>query len=64
MSPFKPQGKKFALEELRLTLVRLFQVFTFTLDASHHQPGQPLPLRMGLTISPKSGVWLRPTVRG
>lgn len=57
-------GKKFALEELALSLIRLYQAFTFELDSDHHPAGQPLGLKMGLTISPKDGVWLRTKARG
>ena len=42
----------YALQEAKITLVRLFQQYTFEL-----KPGQePLELRNTITLSPKNGV--------
>ena len=46
----------FALQEAKITLVRLFQQYTFEL-----KPGQePLELRNTITLSPKKGVIVKP----
>ena len=43
------------LQEARLALVRLFSAFAFDLE-----PGQvPLSVALGLTMSPRDGVWVR-----
>lgn len=52
-----PTGSRFAVEELQLALVRLYQKFTFKLDPKHHD--KELPLRVGITLSPAGGVWVR-----
>lgn len=45
-----------ALQEAKITLVRLFQQYTFEL-----KPGQePLELRNTITLSPKKGVIVKP----
>ena len=52
-------GSRFALEEARVTLVRLAQRFTFTLS-----PGQvPLALKAPLTLGPAKGVFVTPVAR-
>jgi len=44
------------MQEAKITLVRLFQQYTFEL-----KPGQePLALRNTITLSPKNGVIVRP----
>ncbi|CAL5225498.1 g8326 [Coccomyxa viridis] len=49
-------GEKFAMAEAKITLVRLFQQYTFEL-----KPGQePLELRNTITLSPKKGVIVKP----
>jgi cytochrome P450 len=47
-------GKDFALMEAQLTLNRLMSRFDFELV-----PGHSLDLKLGATIRPKNGVWLR-----
>lgn len=48
-------GMRFAREEALITLVRMYQQYTFELE-----PGQvPLELRSTITISPKGGVQCR-----
>ncbi|EFN55959.1 hypothetical protein CHLNCDRAFT_57715 [Chlorella variabilis] len=48
-------GYRFALQELQIVLIRIYQRFTFRLAA---EQVQPLPLRAGLTLSPKDGLWV------
>lgn len=44
-----------AVQEIKVTLVRLFSRLTFDLE-----PGQePLPMAYGITMSPKHGIWVR-----
>lgn len=48
-------GWKFALQEAKIALVRLYQRYTFELT-----PGQiPLKVQQNLTLSPKGGVYVR-----
>ncbi|EIE26674.1 cytochrome P450 [Coccomyxa subellipsoidea C-169] len=48
-------GARFALMEAKVTLVRMYQRFTFELE-----PGQvPLKIRNNITISPENGVLVR-----
>ncbi|MEW5303741.1 MAG: hypothetical protein WDW36_006401 [Sanguina aurantia] len=52
-------GVRFAKQEAKLALVRLYQQFTFTLD-----PGQvPLAVINGITMSPRDGVFVKAAVR-
>ncbi len=51
-----PYNDLVALQEAKITLVRLFQQYTFEL-----KPGQePLELRNTITLSPKKGVIVKP----
>jgi cytochrome P450 len=48
-------GWKFALQEAKIALIRLYQNQTYEL-----LPGQvPLPLQQNLTLAPKNGVRVR-----
>ncbi|DBA91062.1 TPA: hypothetical protein ACH3X2_004165 [Trebouxia sp. C0005] len=55
--PRKCIGYKFATMEGVLTLVRLYQRFTFTLNDQKHG-GKPLEHESLITLMPKGGVWL------
>ena len=51
-----PYNDHAALQEAKITLLRLFQQYTFEL-----KPGQePLELRNTITLSPKKGVIVKP----
>ena len=53
-------GWRFAVQEAKIALVRLYQHYTFELA-----PGQvPLQLQQNLTLAPKGGLWVTPIVRG
>ena len=57
--PRKCVAWRFALEEAKIALIRMYQHFTFRLS-----PGQvPLQLRQGITLSPKHGVLVTPCAR-
>eukprot|EP00850_Spirogloea_muscicola_P005820 SM000027S09601 [mRNA] locus=s27:235603:239159:- [translate_table: standard] len=53
-------GYKFAMEEARLTLIRLYQRFTFRLvpDAPGQEDGKPLATEAGIVLKPKHGVFV------
>ncbi|GLI67209.1 hypothetical protein VaNZ11_011116 [Volvox africanus] len=52
-------GFKFALQEAKVALARMYQRLRFQLE-----PGQvPLKTMVGLTLSPRNGVWVRPVLR-
>jgi cytochrome P450 len=52
-------GWRFALQEAKITLVVLYQRYTFELS-----PGQvPLQLQQNLTLAPKGGLWATPVAR-
>jgi thromboxane-A synthase len=53
-------GFKFALQEMMISLVRIYQRWTFKLAP---RQSQPLPLRMGITLAPKDGLWVTPHPR-
>ena len=53
---------KMAMEEGVIMLIRMYQKFVFTLSDVNH-PGGSLKLQMGLTISPKGGLWVKATAR-
>ncbi|KAI7837525.1 hypothetical protein COHA_008661 [Chlorella ohadii] len=48
-------GYKFALQEMLISLVRIYQRWTFQLAP---RQARPLPLRMGITLAPKDGLWV------
>ncbi|KAL4451808.1 hypothetical protein ABPG75_007470 [Micractinium tetrahymenae] len=54
-------GWKFALREMQVALIRLYQRYTFRLAAAQQQP---LPLRAGITLAPAGGVWVTAHRRG
>eukprot|EP00878_Enallax_costatus_P023545 GHUV01025045.1.p1 GENE.GHUV01025045.1~~GHUV01025045.1.p1 ORF type:complete len:114 (+),score=21.23 GHUV01025045.1:582-923(+) len=55
MGPRMCIGWKFALQEAKIALIRLYQNQTYEL-----MPGQvPLPLQQNLTLSPRNGVRVR-----
>ena len=50
--PRKCVAFRFALEEAKIAIIRMYQQFTFSLS-----PGQiPLKVRNGITMSPKNGL--------
>lgn len=51
-------GSRFALQEIRLALVRMAQAFEFQLAPGLGQE-EDLSLRLGITLAPKDGVFLR-----
>lgn len=53
-------GYRFALQEMQLTLIRLYSEFTFKLD-----PSMPLPLQLepGITMTPWGGISVLPERR-
>ncbi|KAG2434665.1 hypothetical protein HXX76_007558 [Chlamydomonas incerta] len=52
-------GWKFAVQEAKVALATLYQRLTFELE-----PGQvPLQTAVGITLSPRNGVWVRPVAR-
>ncbi|KAG2492006.1 hypothetical protein HYH03_009736 [Edaphochlamys debaryana] len=52
-------GWKFAMQEAKAALAVLYQRLRFELE-----PGQvPLQLSVGITMSPKGGLWVRPVLR-
>ncbi|GAX81208.1 hypothetical protein CEUSTIGMA_g8640.t1 [Chlamydomonas eustigma] len=52
-------GYKFALQEAKVALIRMYSALTFALE-----PGQvPLQISYGITAGPKHGVWVRPLPR-
>lgn len=56
LSSIIPDSGVLPVQEAKITMVRLFQRYTFEL-----QPGQvPLALRNTITLSPKNGVIVRP----
>jgi cytochrome P450 len=57
VGPRKCIGHKFAMEEGVLTLVRLLQNFSFSLDAAKHG-GKRLQHNSLITYSPRHGIWL------
>ncbi|KAL0052923.1 hypothetical protein WJX82_009946 [Trebouxia sp. C0006] len=57
VGPRKCIGHKFAMEEGVLTLVRLLQHFSFSLDAAKHG-GKRLQHNSLITYSPRDGIWL------
>lgn len=60
LGPRNCVGFRFALLEMRIALVRIYQRWTFRLAP---QQERPLQLRMGITLSPKHGVWVTPQRR-
>ena len=53
-------GAKLAVTESILTLVAVFKDFSVSLDPDHHpDPDAPIPKRMGVTLTPINGLWLR-----
>ena len=57
VGPRKTSGHKFAMEEIVLTLMRLLQHFSFSLDAAKHG-GKRLQHVSLITYSPRDGIWL------
>ncbi|GLC53342.1 hypothetical protein PLESTB_000734000 [Pleodorina starrii] len=52
-------GWKFAVQEAKVALARLYQRLVFELE-----PGQvPLRTSVGITLAPKDGLWVRPVAR-
>ncbi|KAG2442182.1 hypothetical protein HYH02_009670 [Chlamydomonas schloesseri] len=52
-------GWKFAVQEAKVALATIYQRLTFELE-----PGQvPLKTAVGITLSPRNGVWVRPVAR-
>lgn len=49
-------GFKFALQELQISVIRIYQRYTFRLAPG--QKADPLPLRMGITLAPRDGLWV------
>lgn len=62
MGPRMCIGLKLALEEARIALIRMYQRFTFHLDPTRNQV--PLPVKIGITMSARDGVWVVPVPRG
>ena len=56
-------GYRLAMEEAVMALVRLFQRFTFELDAERHPAPHTLKLQSAVTLSPIGGIWLKPKPR-
>ena len=53
-------GAKLAIAESIVTLVAVFKDFSVSLDPDHHpDPNAPIPKRMGVTLTPINGLWLR-----
>lgn len=50
------------MEEAVIVLIRLYQQFVIRLDESMH-PGGKIELKMGLTVSPKNGLWVKAVAR-
>jgi cytochrome P450 len=52
-------GWKFAVQEAKIALATLYRRLRFELE-----PGQvPLRTAVGITLSPRDGVWVRPVLR-
>ena len=53
-------GAKLAVAESIVTLVAVFKDFSVSLDPDHHpDKDAPIPKRMGVTLTPINGLWLR-----
>ena len=57
VGPRKCIGHKFAMEEGIMTLVRLLQRFSFSLDSTKHG-GKRLLHNCLITYTPRDGIWL------
>lgn len=56
-------GYKFALEEARIALIRVYQRLTFELDRSQHPVPGVLETRVTIALKPAHGVHLVPCIR-
>jgi hypothetical protein len=47
------------MQEAVLTLVKLYQRMRFELDPVRHPPGAELEVKLGITMTPKDGIFVR-----
>ena len=53
-------GAKLAVTESILAMVAVFKDYSISVDPKHHpDPNAEIPKRMGVTLTPINGIWLK-----
>jgi cytochrome P450 len=56
-------GHRFAMEEAKLALIRVYRRLTFKLVEEKLPPGGELAIQVGIVLKPKNGMWVVPHIR-
>lgn len=56
-------GHRFAMEEAKLALIRIYRRLTFKLVEEKLPPSGELEIQVGIVLKPKDGLWVVPQLR-